>query len=443
MSKESRPARRLPNNHPPLTIAQTEVVEDVDFAPELPDARRLALRTIADVQARNVAWLVQGLIPRRTLTTVAGVGGLGKSTWLTARAAEVSRGDQLGEPAEVIIVTFEDAAEEVLRPRLQAAGADLERVHMVVVEAASGIDPVRLPPDIDELERLVTEVKAKLVVVDPIVAAIDTAFDAHKDQHVRSVLARLVEIAESADCAIVLVAHLNKAPSTDAYIRVGGSVAFYNASRSVVLVTADPEDPESLRLLSQQKANYSRLHPVERHRIDEVILPDTFDPDTGDPIVTSRMVFVQIAEDVDGADVLAPEKPTKVATAESLLEVLLRDGEWRESDELKKVLAAAGFNDRLAQRAAKDLGVDYDRRGFPSVTWWRLPVATSLAPRNVATVDTAQPSHFSPESVAVATTLGDVATGNGYGSPADALERAHRFDEMYPPTKKRPWTATS
>ena len=42
--------------------------------------RRLQLRALADVEARQVRWLVPGLIPLRTLTLVAGVGGLGKST---------------------------------------------------------------------------------------------------------------------------------------------------------------------------------------------------------------------------------------------------------------------------------------------------------------------------------------------------------------------------
>ena len=33
----------------------------------------------------------------------------------------------------------------------------------------------------------VREVRARLLIIDPVVAAIDTAYDAHKDQHVRSV----------------------------------------------------------------------------------------------------------------------------------------------------------------------------------------------------------------------------------------------------------------
>jgi AAA domain len=236
--------------------------------------------------------------------------------------------------------------------------------------------PVRLPKDVDELERLVTEVRAKLVIVDPIVAAIDTAFDAYKDQHVRSVLGRLVGLAESADCAIVLVAHLNKTPSTDAYIRIGGSVAFYNASRSVVLITADPEAPDDLRLISQRKANYSRLRPVERHRIEEVLLPGTVDPETGDPITTSRMVFLELAEDVDGADVLAPRVAGDASKEQAAIRFLvceLAGGGWGKSAELKERAAAEGHSERTLKRAKEALNIEHRSEGFPAVTYWRLP----------------------------------------------------------------------
>jgi putative DNA primase/helicase len=151
------------------------------------ESERLRLLTLDQVEPRQVRWLVPGLIPLRTLTLVAGVGGVGKSTWLTSVAADVSRGELGSEAADVILVSYEDAAEEVLRPRVEAAGADLKRVHTVVVDELN-IDPVRLPADVEELGRLVADVGARLIVIDPIAAALDVAYDAHKDQHVRLVL---------------------------------------------------------------------------------------------------------------------------------------------------------------------------------------------------------------------------------------------------------------
>ena len=97
--------------------------EPIVFSPDLAGAEYgLRLRALVDVMPRQVKWLVPGMIPLRTLTLVAGVGGLGKSTWLAAIAAQVSSG-KLGGPADVIFVSLEDPAAEVMRPRVEAAGA--------------------------------------------------------------------------------------------------------------------------------------------------------------------------------------------------------------------------------------------------------------------------------------------------------------------------------
>ncbi len=391
---------------------------NVDGAPLL--GARWTLRTLADVTPRQVRWLVPGLIPLRTLTLVAGVGGLGKTTWLLAQAATLSRAGH-----DCVIVSFEDTAAEIIRPRVEAANGDLTRVHEMVLVEAGDIDTVQLPRDLDELRLLVRSVEARLVIVDPIVAAIETSLDAHKDQHVRSVLAQLVKIAEEEDAAVAIVGHLNKAPSTEAYLRVANSVAFWNASRSVVLITEDSGDDDTLRLVAQRKANWSRVRPVERHRLEEIVLLDSVDPETGSPIVTSRMVFVEIADDVDGADVLGPRRATKTETAEQLLDLLLGDGDWHESEPMKQVLDMAGFPERTAQRAAKDVGVETERRGFPSVTWWRLPVAPDLSPTVGATVAMAQPSHSE-------TSTDPVAPSSQSRQTASDSERARLFDQIYP-----------
>lgn len=367
-----------------------------------------ALRALADVHPRQVRWLVPGLIPLRALTLVAGVGGLGKSTWLLAQAAELSR-----EEISTIVVSFEDTAAEVIRPRLEAAGADLAQVFDVVLRGG-GIDTVQLPRDLEPLQALMQTVDARLIVFDPVVAALETSVDAHKDQHVRAVLSQLAATVEERDAAGVLVGHLNKTPSTDAYIRVANSVAFWNACRSVVLITEDAGDDETLRLVAQRKANWARLRPVERHRLEEIVLPGTLDLETGEPIVTSRMSFVEVADDFDGADVLGPKR-TKTETAETVLAAILADGDWHESNDVKRVMDAANFKQRTLQRAMKYLGVQIERRGFPSQTVWRIPldgataapvaptaVAPSTSPKDGGTVDSAQPSRSDAPAASVA-----------------------------------------
>ena len=144
--------------------------------------------------------------------------------------------------------------------------------------------------------------------------------------------------------------------------------------------------------------------------MEEIVLPDTIDPETGRSIRTSRMTFVEIADDVSGSEILDPSKATKTETAETLLEALLADGEWHESDGVRKLMVAAGFTERTTQRAAKDIGVEIDRRGFPSVTWWRLPVAPVLARKLARLWIPLQVSRLESGGAPVAPTLVEGAT---------------------------------
>lgn len=339
-------------------------------------------RSFAEVTPRAVRWLVPGVVPLRTSTLVAGQGGLGKSTWLMAVAAQVTTGKlNGGQPAHVIVVSYEDTIEEILRPRAEAAGADLTLMHEIVVPPQLG-GAVLLPRDVERLDAQIAETGARLIIVDPVLAALDVNLDAHKDQHVRVVLAQLAELAERHNCANALVLHLNKSLSADPYLRISSSSGFYNAARSVVVVVPDPEGPDDQRLVAQVKANWSRLSQVERHVLEEILL-DTRDPDTGDRIATSRMRFVEIAAGVDRDALLGSARRDageRVSDAAQWLEGMLADGDWHDSAGLKKLAAAQDISERTLKRAAgKELGVDHERRGFPSVTYWRLPPAVRPA----------------------------------------------------------------
>lgn len=377
--------------------------------------RSVQRRPLAAVEPRRVRWLVPGLIPLKALTLVAGVGGLGKSTLLMAIAAQATRGELATEPADVLVVSYEDTAAEVLRPRVEAARGDLARVHELYVPPADGA-PLTLPTDLGELERHVRETGAVLVVVDPVVASIDLELDAHKDQHVRSVLAELAALAEDAGCAVALVGHLNKTPSRDAYIRVANSTAFYNAARSVVLVTVDPAEPEAQRLVTQAKANWARLRPVQRHVVEEIRL-ERLDRESGEPIVTSRMRYLEDAEDVDRDDVLAERRGRpageKFETALEFLTGTLADGDWHDSAGLKVLAAAQGVSEPTLKRAALDLGVEHERRGFPAVTYWRLRSRVTGSPETLSRL--ARP-HGYAESGAV----GSLAHGGIEADPTAA-----------------------
>jgi hypothetical protein len=328
--------------------------------------RVLLRRRLSSVEAEPVEYLIEKHVPVGAPTLVAGVGGLGKSGLLLAWAAVVTKAG-----GDVLLVSYEDAAAQVIRPRFEAVGGDLDRLHELYMDVLAG--EISFPTDLPELDRHVQETTARMLLVDPVSPSIDLKLDAHKDQDARVALGQLARLAERKRIAIVENAHLNKGPSADPYLRINGSTAFYNAARSVLTLTRDPADPDWQRLVAHHKNNFGPLADVERWRI----VPVTVETKRG-PIETMVMEFVEVADDVSREDVLL----TRAAGADKLdeavewLERALADGDWHDSAGLVKLARGSRIFERTLRRAAlEELHVEHERRGFPASTWWRLSQA--------------------------------------------------------------------
>jgi hypothetical protein len=337
--------------------------------------RRLRRRPLAVVKAAPVEYVIEKKVPARTLTLVAGVGGLGKSALSLAWGKQVT--DAGGN---VLVVSYEDATAQVIRPRFEALGGNLELLHELYVADFAG--EVSFPADLHELDRHVRETSARMVLIDPVSASIDLKLDAHRDQDVRVVLGQLARLADREGLAIVANAHLNKAPSTDPYLRINGSTAFYNAARSVLTVTRDPAEPDWQRLIAHHKSNYGALAEVERWRVE----PVTIDSDSG-PIEVMTLAFVELAFEVCRDDVLAARAASeKLDLAVTFAMNALADGQWHDSAGLVKLAGSTGISERTLRRAAlEELGVEHERRGFPAVSWWHLASDASPLTQSVGT----------------------------------------------------------
>lgn len=97
----------------------------------------LVVRCMADVTPKPVAWLWKGRIAKGRPTVIAGDPGLGKSLVTANLAAHITTGRPWPvdaapcERGSVIILSAEDDPEDTIRPRLDAAGADVSQVHII------------------------------------------------------------------------------------------------------------------------------------------------------------------------------------------------------------------------------------------------------------------------------------------------------------------------
>lgn len=361
--------------------------QDVQVNGHDPAGRQLVLTTIASVQPESVRWAWRDRIVLGMLNVIVGEPGLGKSTLAYDLAAKMSRGeldgDLYGHAADVLVVTYEDHIASVVRPRLEAASADLGRIHDLGIAEDGTEELLTLPRDIELIQEAIERTHARLLLVDPIVASLGGEVNSHRDQDIRRVLAPLAQLAEQHDVAVVVVMHVNKSTATQFFMRVGASIGFTGAARSMLLVARDPDDPDgergSRRIVAHGKCNVGAFAPSLLFEIESVTL-------TGSGVGTSRLQYLGECE-TSTADLLGVEgddERTDTDLAGDWLADELADRQWHESRDVKERAELAGIKVRTLQRAKTRLKIEDRREGFPAISEWRLPVAPTVAPTGSA-----------------------------------------------------------
>jgi putative DNA primase/helicase len=345
-------------------------------------ASHLACRCVADVVAVSIRWLWPGRIARGKVTLIAGHPGLGKSQLALNLAAVVSTGGRWpvdgaqGDLGSVVILSAEDDVADTIRPRLEAAGADVGRCH--VVDAVRDVDGAgdihsrafNLAADVERLEALLAELgDVALVVIDPLTAYLGGA-DSHKNAEVRGLLAPLGEMAARRTVAVVCVSHLNKGGSSEALLRVSGSLGFVAASRAAFIVAKDNGQP-ARRLFLPLKNNLSSDQTGLAFTVAPHRLPNG--------IETSWLLWESEPVTVTADDAMAPVEATadstEIANACEWLRDLLVPGPV-EAREVLRLAGDQGFNHRMAQRARQKIGATTQREGFGkgSRVLWSIPI---------------------------------------------------------------------
>jgi putative DNA primase/helicase len=228
----------------------------------------------SSVTKEETRWLSKGRIPLGALTLLAGDGGLGKSMYTAFLSAATSNGktsgELSGEATDVVFISTEDHASTTIRPRLEAASANLQRIHGITTGREGSAAAIQLPHDVAELERIVVKHNAKLLVLDPLIALLPTSVNSNNNQHVRRALNPLMDMAAKHDVAVVAVLHLTKGEGTDLMKRIGGSQGFWAAARSVMFLGRNPADPKgNTRIVSHEKCNLGEVSSTQLFQFED------------------------------------------------------------------------------------------------------------------------------------------------------------------------------
>jgi putative DNA primase/helicase len=327
------------------------------------------LRCLADITPQKVRWLWKARLALAKLTLLAGNPGLGKSLLTIEMAACVSVGGtwpdgSLCPSGDVVILSAEDDAADTIRPRLDAAGADATRIHImhsVYDPAASRERLVSLDRDVqapkDALKKLPD---CKLVIIDPISAYMGKT-DSHNNAEVRGLLADLAQLAVEHGVAVVVVSHLNKSEGMAAAYRVTGSLAFTAACRAAYAVVADPENP-GRRILTPIKNNLGNDRDGFAYRVES--------NSDGAPVIKWEPDPVKETAEQLLSKVPMQKKTKPRQSAACWLSALLAGGPMRVAD-IEEQAIAEGHSWRTVQRAKKDNFIKHERIGYQGPLQWR------------------------------------------------------------------------
>lgn len=349
-----------------------------------PSPAGVRLVSLSDVKAEQVSWLWPGRLPVGKIVTLDGDPGLGKSTLaLTIAAAVTTGGDwpdggRCDHPGDVLLLSAEDGLADTVRPRLDAAKADVTKVH--AIEGRTAVDPdtgeTYLCPltlgDVTHIADAMAKTGARLLIVDVLMAFLPSGADSHKDQDIRRVLSGLADAAERNKCTVLLLRHLNKAKGGDPLYRGGGSIGIVGAARAGLLVAKDPAD-ENRRVLAATKSNLGPVPDSLAYRLVDA-------GQGGVARIEWDGTVTQNAAELLAAPADGDDHSEQTAAENWLKDYLSVEGPAVASKTVKAAAGKERISEATLKRAKLKLGIQDRSEGFPRTTVWELPQSAHTAP---------------------------------------------------------------
>jgi hypothetical protein len=366
--------------------------------PNAPQGEKEYVLTKAeDVIIRSLQWLWKGRLIRGGQELMTGLKGLGKSQVQCSLIACATTkrqwpdGAPATEPGNVVMVTAEDTKDQVVVPRLMAAGADLSRI--TFLEAIKQDDKERmflLGEDIEVLEQVIKDIgNVCLVAIDPITVFMGK-MNPNSVTDVRGQLGPLAKLAERTDVAFTTITHPPKHATQSAIDGFIHSGAFVHAARVAHMCIPEMKNdingpvPTGRNLFTHVDGNLSKRLPALAYWIEEELVQRAVPP--GDRLARiqaelERVETVRVLWAAEPVDITANEAlsatthkgPSLPEQADSFLRELLAAGPLDN----KAVYAAGhkkGFSRDQLKRASKRLSVNIIKPERRNAPWeWALP----------------------------------------------------------------------
>lgn len=230
---------------------------------------------LSDVKFEKQEFLWNPYIPIGEITVMYAAGGTGKSFATIGIAADITTGHSLPvygmeqtaiNPERVLFISAEDNESTILNRMTETGGNPKNCFVLKTPKTKKDLDTdsFLLPQNKDDIERiqafsrLLEQIRPKLVIIDPWSVYIGDDKNMNKANDVRAITNILTVLAKEYNCAILIVAHVNKMPQMEnANNAVSGSTALIDSARSALCIRSFGADSDR-RVIIQTKSNYQK-----------------------------------------------------------------------------------------------------------------------------------------------------------------------------------------
>jgi hypothetical protein len=342
---------------------------------------QLTCTPASEITVRPLLWFWKDRVPLNKLTLFCGDPDVGKSLTIADLVARSTTGSPWPDgaensmpPSSVAMLCAEDTWEDIVVPRLIAAGADLSKVLRV--------DPIKVAfkgktiertlafdTDIDAIKLMLrARPEIRLVVFDPLASYLG-ATNRNIEKEIRHILDGIKELAESMDVTIVVADHFNKTSLAQAIHRVSGSTSLVGAPRAVWGFLRNPDNPQE-RLMTPIKLNISKSRTGLRYSFGEKIITIS-----NHKIPTPHIIW-HGATETSADDIFArnadPEEK-KTGRAAHWLKELLAGGP-KPAAEIYAAGEKEGYDAQFLKRSVRARAGVEEPYQEGRRWWWKLPV---------------------------------------------------------------------
>jgi putative DNA primase/helicase len=376
-----------------LKHTKQELLARCEAAPQWRGAELESVQA-SEIKMRAIEWLWLNRFAIAKIGIIAGLPDEGKGQilcYITARITnglEWPNGEGRSRQGSVVILSAEENPNDSLVPRLAAAGADLNRVHIVGMvrdhDEKTGQPHSRmfsLVSDLEKLRRKIVEIgDVVAVLIDPVSAYLGVGkVDTYRDSDVRAVLSPLKEMAQEMRAAIITVMHFNKKTDiTNALLRVSNSLAFVGLPRHVYSVVADVENMRKLFVRAKNNDAAEADNQTMAYHFD--VREVGFDTELGKVIRAPFIVWEPGYVDITATEAMQAagenKSPGERDKAKDLLLALLAGGAEVPVEDIKDAAEKGhGISWRTVKRAKDDLKIVAvkDRETARGKWFWKLP----------------------------------------------------------------------